>query len=62
MGRLKTAREIIEEATDAQIERWYKDICDGKWPARMPVPVEATEAVWIRLHTRAINMPAKVKK
>lgn len=57
--KLRFAHDIVDGATNSQIRRWYAEICEGRWPKRMPVPHEALEAVWAKLHARAINLPAK---
>jgi hypothetical protein len=48
--------EIVDQATDEQVVRWYADICENRWPADMPMPAEAFEAVWHPLMKKAINV------
>lgn len=52
----KSVADIIEGATDEEIQRWFPDIVADRWPADMPVPDEAFGAVWPKLQRRFLAL------
>lgn len=59
---MKTVTELVTNATDDQILKWHSAIKDMKWPEDLPIPAEAFEAIWHKLHRRAITIHVKEKR
>jgi hypothetical protein len=53
----KTLAEILESATAGQIRSWFDSILLDRWPDDMPIPLEATNAIWHKLQNAYIELP-----
>ncbi len=58
----KSIHDIMTEATDEQIVRWWPMIQNNVWPPDMPIPFEAFSDVWNPIQRRLLVIENQPKK
>lgn len=59
---INSIRQILDECSDEEAKSWWEDIQNSRWPATMPIPLEAHSDVWHQLQKRVISIKPKDKK